>query len=87
VTVQEPGFRASGAWQAGVLAVCQLGRSVNRVSIVMNIDDASVGAAIRLDTGYRSIAIDVKPDDLHGSIWPTLADVQRLARQIYLHGC
>jgi hypothetical protein len=28
----------------------------------------------------------MKLDDLDGSIWPTLADVQRLARRIYLGG-
>jgi hypothetical protein len=53
-------------------------------SHVIDVDGAFVGAAIRLDKGYRFIATDIKLDDLDGSIWPTLADVQRLARQIYL---
>ncbi len=53
-------------------------------SHVIDIDGAFVGAAVRLDTGYRFIATDMKLDDLDGSIWPTLDDVQRLARLIYL---
>jgi hypothetical protein len=55
-------------------------------SHVIDIDGAFVGAAVRLDSGYRFVAIDMKLDDLDGSIWPTLADVQRLARRIYLAG-
>jgi hypothetical protein len=55
-------------------------------SHIIDIDGTFVGAAIRLDTGYRFIATDMKLDDLDGSIWPTLADVQRLARRIYLRG-
>jgi hypothetical protein len=55
-------------------------------SHVIEIDGAFVGAAVRLDTGYRFIATDMKLDDLDGSIWPTLADVHRLARQIYFGG-
>jgi hypothetical protein len=55
-------------------------------SHVIDIDGAFVGAAIRLDRGYRFIATDVKLDELDGSIWPTLDDVQRLARRIYLAG-
>jgi len=55
-------------------------------SHVIDIDGAFVGAAVRLDRGYRFIATDMKLDDLDGSIWPTLADVQRLARRIYFGG-
>jgi hypothetical protein len=55
-------------------------------SHVIDIDGAFVGAAIRLDTGYRFIATDMRLDELDGSIWPTLADVQRLARRLYLTG-
>ena len=55
-------------------------------SHVIDIDGAFVGAAIRLDVGYRFIATDMKLEDLDGSVFPTLADVQRLARRIYLSG-
>jgi hypothetical protein len=55
-------------------------------SHVIDIDGAFVGAAVRLDTGYRFIAIDMKLEELDGSVWPTLADVQRLARRLYNSG-
>jgi hypothetical protein len=55
-------------------------------SHVIDIDGKFVGAAVRLDSGYRFIATDMKLEDLDGSIWPTLADVQRLARRVYLGG-
>jgi len=50
-------------------------------SHVIDVDGAFVGAAIRLDRGYRFIATDMRLEDLDGSIWPTLEDVKRLARQ------
>ncbi len=52
-------------------------------SHVIDIDGAFVGAAVRLDKGYRFIATDMRLDDLDGSIWPSLADVERLARRVY----
>ncbi len=55
-------------------------------SHVIDIDGAFVGAAVRLDTGYRFIATDMRLDDLDGSVWPTLADVRRLARILLLTG-
>ncbi len=51
-------------------------------SHVIDVEGTFVGAAVRSDTGYRCIAIDMKLNELDGSIWPTLADVQRLARRI-----
>lgn len=55
-------------------------------SHVIDIDGAFVGAAVRLDIGYRFIATDMKLDELDGSVWPTLADIKRLARHIYTTG-
>jgi hypothetical protein len=55
-------------------------------SHVIDIDGAFVGAAIRLDNGYRFIATDIRLDELDGTIWPTLTDVKRLARRLYLTG-
>lgn len=43
-----------------------------------------VGAAVRLDVGYRFIAADMRVNQLDGSDWPGLIDVNRVARQIYL---
>jgi hypothetical protein len=42
-----------------------------------------VGAAILLDRGYRFVATDFRLEDLDSSIWPTLADVRRVARRVY----
>jgi hypothetical protein len=55
-------------------------------SHVIEIDGRFVGAAVRLDGGYRFIAVDFRMVDLDGTIWPSLADVQRLARRLYLTG-
>jgi hypothetical protein len=55
-------------------------------SHVIDIDGAFVGAAVRLDRGYRFIATDIRVEELDGSVWPTLADVRRLARQLYVNG-
>ena len=55
-------------------------------SHVIEIDGVFVGAAVRLDNGYRFIATDIRLDGLDGTIWPSLPDVKRLARQLYLTG-
>ena len=52
----------------------------------IDIDGVFVGAAIRLDRGYRFIATNMRLEELDQSLWPTLADVQRLARRLYLSG-
>ncbi len=44
-------------------------------SHVIEIDGVFVGAAVRLDNGYRFIATDIRLDDLDGTIWPSLPDV------------
>ncbi|HEY4043614.1 MAG TPA: hypothetical protein VGM32_17445 [Rhodopila sp.] len=55
-------------------------------SHVIDIDGVFVGAAIRLDRGYRFIATDIRLEELDQTTWPTLADVQRLARRLFLKG-
>jgi hypothetical protein len=55
-------------------------------SHIIDIDGVFVGAAIRIDRGYRFVAIDLRLEELDSTIWPTLADVQRLARRLYLTG-
>jgi len=52
----------------------------------IDIDGVFVGAAIRLDRGYRFIATNMRVEELDQTLWPTLADVQRLARRLYLSG-
>jgi hypothetical protein len=55
-------------------------------SHIIDIDGVFVGAAIRLDRGYRFVATNLRVEELDESIWPTLADVQRLARRLYVNG-
>lgn len=52
-------------------------------SHIIDIDGVFVGAAIRVDLGYRFVATDLRMEELDSSIWPTLADVQRVARRVY----
>jgi hypothetical protein len=52
-------------------------------SHIIDIDGVFVGAAVRIDRGYRFIATDFRLEALDSSIWPTLADVQRVARGVY----
>lgn len=55
-------------------------------SHVISIDGAFVGAAVRLDRGYRFVATDIRMADLDGTWWPALEDVQRRAHQVYRTG-
>jgi hypothetical protein len=52
----------------------------------IDIDGVFVGAAIRLDRGYRFVATNMRLEELDQTIWPTLADVRRLARLLYHNG-
>lgn len=55
-------------------------------SHVIEIDGAFVGAAVRLETGYRFIATDSRLEDLDGTTLPSLADVRRLAIRLFRSG-
>ncbi len=55
-------------------------------SHVIDIDGAFVGAAVRLDRGYRFIATDLRVEELDGSTWPRLADVRRVVGGLFLTG-
>ena len=55
-------------------------------SHVIDVDGVFVGVAVRLDTGYRFVATDFRLDDLDSTIWPTLADIRRLAHSLFLTG-
>ena len=52
-------------------------------SHIIEIDGVFVGAAIRIDRGYRFVATDFRLEELDTTIWPTLADVRRVARRVY----
>jgi hypothetical protein len=55
-------------------------------SHVIEIDGAFVGAAARLDIGYRFIATDVRLEELNGTTWPTLADVRSGVHRLFRTG-
>ena len=55
-------------------------------SHVVDVDGTFVGAAVRLDRGYRFVALDIRVEELDGQIHPTLADVTKLARRLFLSG-
>ena len=53
-------------------------------SHIIEIDGVFVGAAVRIDGGYRFVATDFRLKGLDSSILPTLADVRRVVRRVYL---
>lgn len=55
-------------------------------SHVIEIDGAFVGAAVRLNDGYRFVATDHRLDELHGTTWPSLAEIRRLAHRTFRAG-
>ncbi|MEJ1976496.1 MAG: hypothetical protein WDN49_10685 [Acetobacteraceae bacterium] len=55
-------------------------------SHVIEVDGTFVGAAIRQESGYQFVAVDLRMEELDGSIWPTLADAQRLAHSLLTTG-
>lgn len=55
-------------------------------SHVITIDGVLVGAAVRLDIGYRFVAIHMQVEDLDTRVFQSLEEVQRLARRLYRTG-
>jgi len=55
-------------------------------SHIIEIDGAFVGAAVRLDIGFRFVATDIRVEELDGTVWPSLPDLQRLAGGLYRTG-
>jgi hypothetical protein len=51
-------------------------------SHIIDVDGVFVGAAIRVDRGYRFVATDFRMEELDSTVWPTLDDVRRLARRV-----
>ena len=52
----------------------------------IDIEGNLVGAAVRLDSGYRFVALNIGVEELDGTIWPNLDTVRRLARQLFVTG-
>jgi hypothetical protein len=55
-------------------------------SHIIEVDGAVVGAAVRLDIGFRFVATDIRVEELDGSVWPSLAELRRLAGGLYRTG-
>jgi hypothetical protein len=55
-------------------------------SHLIEADGVFLGAAVRLDRGYRFVAVDLRVEALDETIWPDLAEIRRLARHLYLTG-
>ncbi len=55
-------------------------------SHVIDVNGNFVGAAVRRDGGYQFVAVDTRMQTLNGTVWPNLATVERLARQLYIAG-
>lgn len=55
-------------------------------SHIIDINGSFVGAAVRLDTGYRFVALNMRVEELDGTTWPNLDTVRRLARQLFVSG-
>ncbi len=57
-------------------------------SQIIEIDGVFVGAAVPLpfSSGIRFVAADLRVEELDGSVWPTIADITRLTRQLLLTG-
>lgn len=61
-------------------------RTIMLQSHIIDIDGNFVGAAVRLDSGYRFVALNLRVEELDGTTWPNLDTVRRLARQLFVTG-
>ena len=55
-------------------------------SHVIEVDGTFVGAAVRQERGYRFVAVDLRVEELDGSVTATLADTHRLAASLITTG-
>jgi hypothetical protein len=49
----------------------------------IDVDGVFVGAAVRLESGFRFVAVNLRVEDLDGIVRPALADINTLARRYY----
>ncbi len=52
----------------------------------ISVDGVFVGAAVRLDHGFRFVAVDLRLDDLDGVVRSRLGDIETLANRVYRSG-
>jgi hypothetical protein len=55
-------------------------------SHVIEVSGQFAGAAVSHREAFRFIAVDPRVDELDGSIWPTLPDVQRVVDHLLTTG-
>ncbi len=55
-------------------------------SFVVEISGAFAGAAVTHSGKFRFIAVDPRVDELDGSLWPTLPDIQRVVGHLLTTG-
>ena len=55
-------------------------------SFVIETSGVFLGAAIPQDRGFRFVATHERTRGLDGSVWPSLGDIQRVARTLYQTG-
>ncbi len=61
-------------------------RTIMLQSHIIDINGNFVGAAVRLNSGYRFVALNLRVEELDGTTWPSLDTVRRLARQLFVTG-
>jgi hypothetical protein len=55
-------------------------------SHIIEIDGVFVAAAVTHEAGVRFVAIDLRVEELDGSVWPSVEEARRLARALYSTG-
>jgi hypothetical protein len=55
-------------------------------SHIIDINSVIAGVAIQSDRGFRFIAVDLRVEELDATVWPSLEQVSRLARRLFLTG-
>ena len=55
-------------------------------SHIIEVNGTFLGAAVRQEQGYRFVAVDLRVEELDGSVTATLADTQRLAATLLTTG-
>jgi len=57
-----------------------------RTSHVVEISGLFAGAAVTHDSRFRFIAVDPRVEELDDSIWPSLPDMERVVRHLFITG-
>ena len=61
-------------------------QSATHQSHVIEVAGHFVGAAIRQSGRFRFVAVDPRAEEMDGSTWPSLPDVQRVANHLLATG-